>query len=183
MPCIAHAQKLSGALSAACDPDFDAAFYRPYAAAAHTALLALCSARDELHARTGKDPVHALVFRLKTPASIRGKLLKKGLPSTADAASAALSDIAGLRAVLSDVQSIYEFARLVQRSSAVFCFAQHDYIAVPKPSGYQSLHLLMHVPVSLGQGTLMVPAELQLRTQAMDVWACAEHAIVYKPIR
>jgi len=166
-----------------CDPDFHAAFYQPYAAAAHTAMLMLLAARRELHTLTGRDCVRALTFRLKTPASIRGKLNKKGLPLTAQAAGAALCDVAGLRVVLENEESVYRFAQMIRQSSIVQCFAEHDYIASPKPSGYRSLHLLVRVPVYTGQSALMVPAEVQLRTAAMDAWASAEHAVVYKPVR
>lgn len=167
----------------AADPEFHAGFYRPYAAAAHTVLLMLCTARHDLCARTGFDSVRALTFRLKTPASIRGKLRKKGMPLTAEAAGAALSDVAGLRAVLDNEESVYRFAQLIRSSPAAQCFAEHDYIASPKESGYRSLHLLLRVPVHTHSGVLMVPAEIQLRTAAMDAWASAEHAIVYKPCK
>ena len=180
---IAHAQKLTPPGQTIYDPDFHAAFYQPYAAAAHTAVLMLCAAQRDLRALTGRDSVRQLTFRLKTPASIRGKLRKKGLPLTPQAAGAALSDVAGLRVVLEDEESIYLFAQLIRQSSIVQCFAEHDYIASPKPSGYRSLHLLVRVPVYTGQGALMVPAEVQLRTADMDAWASAEHAVVYKPAK
>ena len=180
---ILHAQKLPSSGQTAADPEFHADFYRPYAAAAHTALLMLCTARRDLQALTGCDSVRALTFRLKTPASIRGKLQKKRLPLTAAAAGAALSDVAGLRAVLEDEESVYRFADLLRTSPVAQCFAEHDYIAFPKASGYRSLHLLMLIPVYARTGALMVPAEIQLRTAVMDAWASAEHAIVYKPCK
>lgn len=176
-----HAQKLSPPGRFVSDAEFHDRFYQPYACAAHTALLMLLSAKRDLQAQTGHDSVRALTFRLKTPASIRGKLRKKGLPLTAHAAGAALSDIAGLRVVLEDEESVYGFARLIRESPIVQCFGEHDYILSPKPSGYRSLHLLVHIPIYTGTCPLMVPAEVQLRTVSMDEWASAEHAVVYKP--
>ena len=46
----------------------------------------------------------------------------------------------------------------------------------PKASGYQSLHLILKVPV----GEQMVKVETQIRTQAMDFWSDIEHHFVYK---
>ena len=156
------------------DPVFTPAFYAPYEAAAQAALAALCAARGQLAAR---DAVRAMTYRLKTPASIRGKLSKRGLPPTT-ASAATLHDIAGLRAVLCDVEQVYRFARLIASSPAVELAYSRDYIASPKPSGYQSLHLILRMNVEHG----LVPVEVQLRTAPMDVWACLEHDACYKPM-
>ena len=162
---------------AACDSLFTPAFYAPYEAAAGAALSMLCAARAQLESRCA---VRQITYRLKTPASIRGKLQKRGLPATA-ASAAALHDIAGLRAVLGDVTQVYAFSQLLLHSSAAeFAYAR-DYIASPKPSGYQSLHLILRVPVQLGARRMSVPVEIQLRTAAMDAWANIEHDAGYKP--
>lgn len=149
--------------------------------AAQTAFLLLCTLRDNLRA-AGEDPgVQALTFRLKSPGSIAEKLRRKGLPVTPAAAGSALHDIAGLRVVLGDIQEVYRFARQLCESPVVELCGQRDYIENPKRSGYRSLHLILRVPVSLGREQLLVPVEVQLRTQAMDIWASIEHDIVYKP--
>ena len=176
MPSIALAPKTHPP-HAAYDPVFTPAFYAPYEAAAGAALAMLCAARAQLSA---KDGVRQITYRLKTPASIRGKLLKRGLPATA-ASAAALHDIAGLRAVLADVSQVYAFSRLLLRSSAAeFAYAR-DYIATPKPSGYQSLHLILRIPAQDGSRRAPVPVEIQLRTASMDAWASVEHDVCYKP--
>jgi len=162
---------------------FSSAFYKPYALAAQTVFL-LCSAlRDNLRAE-GSDPgVIEMTYRLKTPASIGGKLLHKGLPVSPASAGSALHDVAGFRVVLSTVPQIYRFAERIARSPAVEVTDTRDYIKAPKKSGYKSLHLLLSVPVLLERETLLVPVEVQLRTPAMDVWANAEHDLIYKPVR
>lgn len=161
--------------------DFSSSFYQPYALAVQTAFVLLCALRDECRA-AGDDPgVEALTFRLKTPASIREKLRRKGLPVTPVAAGGALHDIAGLRVVLGDTRQVYDFARLICASPVVELCGLRDYIAHPKRSGYRSLHLILRVPVSLGREQLLVPVEVQLRTAAMDIWASIEHDVVYKP--
>jgi putative GTP pyrophosphokinase len=57
---------------------------------------------------------------------------------------------------------------------------EKDYIKNPKESGYRSLHLVIEVPVYLSESTHNVKVEVQLRTIAMDFWACLEHELRYK---
>ncbi|MBR3794702.1 MAG: hypothetical protein IKK34_01560 [Clostridia bacterium] len=176
-------QKRPPAPWALCDPDFTDEFYRPYAAAVENAFLLLDDARCRLMLENPADAVRSMIFRLKTPASIRGKLLKKCLPATAEAAGACLQDIAGLRVVLSSVGAVYRFAALLKSSAFAQCIEESDYIASPKKSGYRSLHLILRVPVCLRSCCLMIPVEIQLRTAGMDVWASIEHEICYKPVK
>jgi len=159
------------------DPVFSAAFYAPYEAAALSGLEILSDARACM-------PLDLLTlqYRLKSGASIRGKLQRKHLPETAAAAGAALRDIAGLRAVLCTREAVYRYADLLIQSPGLQLEDVHDYIARPKPSGYRSLHLIARVPVILSHAAYSVPIEIQLRTAAMDAWACAEHALIYKPL-
>lgn len=159
---------------------FTPLFFAPYQAAIETALEMLCEARCRM---PGSYDVRAVTFRLKSPASIEGKLIKKHLPVTADCASAALQDIAGLRVVLDCTQSVYRFASILRESAVCEVIEEQDYIASPKKSGYRSLHLIMRVPVCVHNQLYMIPAEVQLRTAGMDVWASIEHELIYKPMR
>ena len=143
--------------------DFGFSFYAPYEAAVETAFLALCAARMQLEEESTPFAVRSMTFRLKSPASIRDKLTRRGLPQSAEGA-AYLHDIAGLRVVLSSVEAVYRFA-------------------VPKKSGYRSLHLVMLVPICRNGKSASVPVEIQLRTPAMDMWACVEHDLYYKPVK
>lgn len=160
---------------------FNAAFYQPYHAAVETAFAMLCRARRLLYEDLGEETVRRMTFRLKTPASICGKLRKKRLPVTCGAANAALHDVAGLRVVLSSEHAVYRYAALLCASPLAELTASRDYIAEPKQSGYRSLHLLMTVPVVCRGQHMLIPIEIQLRTCAMDAWAVAEHDLCYKP--
>src|SRR5690606_3845427 len=50
----------------------------------------------------------------------------------------------------------------------------------PKANGYQSLHLVLQVPVFMSDRVEHVCIEVQIRTIAMDFWASLEHKIFYK---
>lgn len=175
------AQKIP--ISSPNQPDelFTPAFYQPYRAAVETALRMLCQARRLLCADLGEETVRQMTFRLKTPNSISDKLRKKRLPVTCDAAIAALHDIAGLRVVLTNVESVYRYAALLTASPLAEYVSSRDYIANPKKSGYRSLHLLMMIPVVWREQHIMIPVEIQLRTSVMDAWAVVEHEACYKP--
>ena len=79
---------------------------------------------------------------------------------------------------------VYETARelLKKMDNWQFVLAR-DYIACPKASGYRGLHLVMHVPVCMERQRVVVPVEIQLRTPAMDMWACVEHDLCYNPVK
>ena len=162
--------------------DFGFSFYAPYEAAVETAFLALCAARMQLEEESTPFAVRSMTFRLKSPASIRDKLTRRGLPQSAEGA-AYLHDIAGLRVVLSSVEAVYHFADILRASTAWQFVCARDYIAAPKKSGYRGLHLVMLVPVCLNGQSASVPVEIQLRTPAMDMWACVEHDLCYKPVK
>lgn len=162
--------------------DFGLSFYAPYEAAVETAFLALCAARMQLEEESTPFAVRSMTFRLKSPASIRDKLTRRGLPQSAEGA-AYLHDIAGLRVVLSSVEAVYRFADILRASPSWQFVCARDYIAVPKKSGYRSLHLVMLVPICRNGKSTSVPVEIQLRTPAMDMWACVEHDLCYKPVK
>lgn len=159
---------------------FTPQFFAPYQAAIEAALEILCEARSHM---PGPYDIRSVTFRLKSPASIRGKLLKKRLPASAVCARAALQDIAGLRVVLASTSSVYRFAALLRASSVWELIEEQDYIAHPKQSGYRSLHLIVRIPVRVHNQLYMIPAEIQLRTAPMDIWASIEHELIYKPVR
>ena len=162
--------------------DFGLSFYAPYEAAVETAFLALCAARMQLEEESTPFAVRSMTFRLKSPVSIRDKLTRRGLPQNAEGA-AYLHDIAGLRVVLSSVEAVYRFADILRASPSWQFVCARDYIAVPKKSGYRSLHLVMLVPICRNGKSTSVPVEIQLRTPAMDMWACVEHDLCYKPVK
>ncbi|GAK31502.1 (p)ppGpp synthase [Weissella oryzae SG25] len=126
------------------------------------------------------NPIEHIKARIKAPESIAGKLMKKGLPVTADAAQAELSDIAGIRIISSYAKNIYEIAEVIKNQPDFTVISEKDYVTNPKPSGYRSYHLIVEVQLGSLFNNQRRRVEIQLRTQAMDFWATLEHKARYK---
>ena len=61
-----------------------------------------------------------------------------------------------------------------------YAFGEKNYIRKPKKSGYQSLHLIVEVPVTYLDKTTAVRVEIQIRSVAMDYWAELDSQMCYK---
>ena len=134
----------------------------------------------EFSVRYARNPIHHIDTRLKSPASITEKLIRKGLPQTLESIEQNLTDIAGVRIVCNYLEDIYHIADLLIHQHDIELVRRRDYIQNPKESGYRSLHLVVRVPVFLSSHTELVPVEIQIRTIAMDFWASLEHQLRYK---
>jgi putative GTP pyrophosphokinase len=88
--------------------------------------------------------------------------------------------VAGIRIVTSFRDDIYEILRHLEARDDLDIIEIKDYIEHPKPSGYRSLHLIVKTKVYLAERIIWVPAEIQIRTLAMDFWAATEHKLQYK---
>ena len=135
---------------------------------------------EELTHRGRGNPIEHVSPRLKSPASIIAKAQRIGCPVAFDDLRARIRDIAGIRVVCGFVSDVYLVADMLTRQPDLNLVRTKDYIAEPKENGYQSLHLIVTVPVFLSDHTELVPVEIQLRTIAMDFWASLEHKIYYK---
>lgn len=127
-----------------------------------------------------RNPIETVKSRVKSPQSIAGKLEKKNLPITFDAMVVNLHDIAGVRVICPYISDIYSVRDMLLKQPDITLLEEKDYIKNPKESGYRSLHLVIEVPVYLSEATHNVKVEIQLRTIAMDFWACLEHELHYK---
>jgi (p)ppGpp synthase/HD superfamily hydrolase len=104
------------------------------------------------------DPRIQLYGRIKSIASISDKMSKT------DLGVHQILDIIGIRAITQRTRDCY---RLVNRIHCEFEALEHeydDYIEVPKPNGYRSIHTTV---ISL----CGFPVEIQIRTQWMDTLA------------
>ncbi|WP_025674076.1 GTP pyrophosphokinase [Paenibacillus polymyxa] len=136
--------------------------------------------KQEFQALHDYSPIEHTKSRLKSPDSIMNKMLRKNSELSLDAIKDSIKDIAGLRITCSFISDIYDVSNMLQRQSDLKVLEIKDYIKNPKPNGYQSLHLLVQVPVFMSDCEELVCVEVQIRTIAMDFWASLEHKIFYK---
>lgn len=138
--------------------------------------------KDEFSFRNIRCPIHHIDTRLKSVSSILGKLEKKDYNLTLSAACNNIYDIAGVRVICPYIKDVYMIRDRIRAQDDLRIMEIKDYIEQPKRNGYRSLHMIIRVPVYFMNKKQMVPVELQLRTQAMDLWASLEHDIKYKAI-
>lgn len=127
-----------------------------------------------------RNPIDDIQSRLKSPESIRDKLLRKNLPFTLETIEKHLFDIAGVRIVCSFIDDIYMLADCLLQQDDITLIKRKDYIRQPKENGYRSLHLIVEVPIFLQDRKKLMKVEVQFRTIAMESWANLEHQLRYK---
>ena len=131
---------------------------------------------EEISLQKDRKYIKDISFRIKEPISCLNKMQKKSYKISLDTAKEKLNDIAGVRAVCYFLDDVYQLAEILAGYSDFEVVKRKDYVKKPKASGYQSLHLILKVPV----GTELVKVEVQFRTRAMDFWADIEHHFIYK---
>lgn len=135
---------------------------------------------EELQFIQNYNPIEHVKTRIKSPEGIVEKLQRKGLEVSKENATAYIRDIAGVRVICSFTTDVYRVYEMIRSQGDVEVIEEKDYIRNPKPNGYQSLHLIIRIPIFLSQRTEHVTVEIQLRTIAMDFWASLEHKIYYQ---
>lgn len=138
--------------------------------------------KDEFKYRGLRCPIHHIDTRLKSMKSIVGKLEKKNLDLSLNVACNNIYDIAGVRVVCPYIKDVYLIRDRLMAQDDVHIMEMKDYIANPKKNGYRSLHMIIRVPVYFMNKKQFVPVEVQIRTEAMDMWASLEHDIKYKSL-
>lgn len=126
------------------------------------------------------NPIEHVKTRIKSPEGIVEKLQRKGLEVSKDNAAQHIRDIAGVRVICSFTTDVYRVYDMIRSQGDIKVIEVKDYIEHPKPNGYQSLHLIIEIPIFLSERTEHVKVEIQIRTIAMDFWASLEHKIYYQ---
>ncbi|WP_412899407.1 GTP pyrophosphokinase family protein [Bacillus sp. 1P02SD] len=126
------------------------------------------------------NPIEHVSSRLKSPESILSKIDRKGYDYTIESIKENIRDIAGIRITCAYISDIYKISEMLQQQKDVTVIECKDYIKNPKPNGYQSLHLIVQIPIFMSDREDHVFVEIQIRTIAMDFWASLEHKIYYK---
>lgn len=134
----------------------------------------------ELSRKYNRKVMQKVEYRVKSAESIARKLKKKGCRITFENAQDHLNDIVGIRAVCLYYDDVYKIADLLKQQKDFILVKEKDYIKNPKKSGYQSLHLIMDIPLSYKGSTEAQRVEIQIRTVAMDFWAGVDNHICYK---
>lgn len=127
-----------------------------------------------------RQVIRSMTSRIKTVDSIRKKLVKKEREVTFSNAVDTLNDIAGIRVVCYFCDDIYQIAEAVRRQRDIRVLKEKDYVQNPKRSGYQSIHLIIGVPLSYNGEIREVRVEIQVRSFAMDYWAELDTQMCYK---
>ena len=126
------------------------------------------------------NPIEHIKTRIKTPESIVKKLKRYGYETSVENMVKHINDIAGVRLICSFTSDIYRLAEMIGNQSDLKVISIKDYIKQPKESGYKSFHMLVSVPIFIGEKVVDTKVEIQIRTIGMDFWASLEHKIYYK---
>ena len=135
---------------------------------------------ESLSIRYERNPIESIKSRLKDPKSIIDKLYRKGVEPNFNAIEKHLEDIAGLRVICAFKEDVYLISEYLLKQDDITLVEYVDYIKNPKPNGYRSLHVIVNIPIFLGNEKRLMKVEIQFRTMAMDFWASLEHKIKYK---
>ncbi|NUP25512.1 MAG: GTP pyrophosphokinase family protein [Nocardia sp.] len=136
--------------------------------------------REDFNSTHEYNPIEHVGSRLKSPESVMEKIQRKNYPMTLASIRDNILDIAGVRVVCSFISDITAIRDLLAGQEDITVLEERDYITHRKPNGYQSLHLIVSIPVFRSHRTEHMPVEIQIRTIAMDFWASLEHKIYYK---
>lgn len=126
------------------------------------------------------NPIEHIKTRIKSADSIINKLYKDNLDFNLDNVEEYINDIVGVRIICAFESDVYELIDIIRNSNIIHVINEKDFITNPKKTGYRSYHLIVEVPVELINEKVMVKAEIQIRTLAMDLWASLEHKLKYK---
>lgn len=126
------------------------------------------------------NPVEHIKSRIKSKESAFEKLEKKGYEVNLKNFTRYVHDMIGIRIVCSFLSDVYSVVDMIKTSKQFKIKEERDYIKNPKDTGYMSYHLIVLVPIHLSNRIEYIPAEIQIRTIAMDFWASLDHKIQYK---
>lgn len=126
------------------------------------------------------NPVEHVKSRIKTESSVLDKLARKGYTLSLENLKDHVKDMIGIRIVCSFINDVDKIVDLIKRSKQFKVISEKNYIDNPKITGYQSIHLIVEIPLYLNETVEYIPAEIQVRTVAMDFFASLDHKISYK---
>lgn len=126
------------------------------------------------------EQITKIESRIKSYVSLIEKMEHKGYELTWNNAIEKINDLIGIRIVCSNLNDIYDLVSLIKSDGRFEILKEKDYIRNPKESGYTSYHIIFEYDYKVGELTIPIKAELQIRTEEMDKWANVAHDLVYK---
>lgn len=124
--------------------------------------------------------IDSITWRVKSAQSIAMKLSRKGVDISYQNACMYLNDLIGIRIVCLFCDDIYKIVDYIRLQSDIEIIKYKDYISKPKKSGYQSVHLIVNVPILQEEKWIKSRVEIQIRSLAMNLWAKLDHQLCYK---
>ena len=159
-------------------------FYRdslPFLEEATRHILEILDAVRNAHIdRHGRDPIDHITHWIKSPRSMKQKLLLNNYPATIGNALTKVNDACGIRVVCRFAKDVFSIAEALERCAQIEVLEKKDYITMPKANGYRSYHLILKMPVQYASGQKSILVEVQIRSITMDCWASLEHQLKYK---
>ena len=125
-------------------------------------------------------PINHTEYRIKSLDSACDKLKRKGYEVNESNLVNYIKDMIGYRIICNFLSEVEEVVKIIETSKQINIVSRKDYISHPKNTGYISYHLIVEVPIYLSSGIEYIPAEIQIRTLAMNFWAALDHKIQYK---
>lgn len=90
-----------------------------------------------------RKPISSWKTRIKSPDSMKEKLIKRGFEPTAENAVYAVHDAAGVRVICPLVDDVASVAQFIRELPCFEVVQEKDYIRHPKPNGYRSYHMIL----------------------------------------
>lgn len=127
-----------------------------------------------------RDPIEYIVTRVKSEASMKEKLKRKGYDVTLESALTKVYDAAGMRIICAYIDDVYSVVKMLKQYKELKVIKEKDYIKNPKQNGYRSYHIIIQLDLDLAGEITPIYVEIQIRTIAMDFWSNLEHQMKYK---
>ncbi len=144
-----------------------------------TVLARLENLKSEMELSPDRNPFKSISSRIKTFDSTIEKCKRRGFDVCMETFRD-MHDIAGVRIIVPYKDDIYTVKKAVTRQPSMTVIECRDYVKDPKPNGYRSLHLIVEMEIYFMETSKRVPVEIQIRTEAMELWASQEHRLRYK---
>ncbi|MEJ6400808.1 GTP pyrophosphokinase [Nicoliella lavandulae] len=153
-------------------------FLFPYHQIVDELKIKLRGIRAEFMELNQRSPIEFVTGRVKPIDSIKEKMQRRYIDESRIRQD--MEDIAGLRIICPFIEDIYTVVNLLRQRSDLNILEERDYVHNEKASGYRSYHIVFEYTVQGIDGPMVLLAEIQVRTLAMNFWATVEHSINYK---